>query len=83
MAQEVELVFVDAEALAATLKSKVVGEDPIGHDLAAQIRRRLALKQRGKPVGVFLFAGPPGAGKTWLGKVLAEALDLKPLTFSI
>jgi ATP-dependent Clp protease ATP-binding subunit ClpA len=83
MSQEVESVFVDAEALAATLKSKVVGEDPICDDLAAQIRRRLALKQRGKPVGVFLFAGPPGAGKTWLGKVLAEALGRRLMHFDM
>lgn len=74
LSQDVESVFVDAEALSAQLKARVVGEDRICDDLAAQIRRRLALTQRGKPVGVFLFAGPPGTGKTWLGKVLAEAL---------
>jgi len=83
LAQEVETIFVDAEALATQLKAKVVGEDRICDDLAAQIRRRLALKQRGKPVGVFLFAGPPGAGKTWLGKVLAEALGRRLLHFDM
>ena len=83
MSQEVESIFVDAEALATQLKAKVVGEDRICEDLAAQIRRRLALKQRGKPVGVFLFAGPPGAGKTWLGKVLAEALSRRLLHFDM
>ena len=83
MAQEVETVFVDAEALAASLKAKVVGQNTICDDLAAQIRRRLALKQRGKPVGVFLFAGPPGAGKTWLGKVLAEALGRRLMHFDM
>jgi ATP-dependent Clp protease ATP-binding subunit ClpE len=83
LSQEIETIFVDAEALAAQLKAKVVGEDRICDDLAAQIRRRLALKQRGKPVGVFLFAGPPGAGKTWLGKVLAEALGRRLLHFDM
>jgi ATP-dependent Clp protease ATP-binding subunit ClpA len=77
LSQEVEAIFVDAEALAAQLKAKVVGQDRICDDLAAQIRRRLALTQRGKPIGVFLFAGPAGTGKTWLGKVLAEALGRK------
>jgi len=72
-----EAVFIDAEALSQSLKSQVVGQDAICDDLAAQIRRRLALQQRGKPLGVFLFAGPPGAGKTYLGKVLAGALDRK------
>jgi ATP-dependent Clp protease ATP-binding subunit ClpE len=77
MQPQADAVFIDAEALSRTLKSQVIGQDAICDDLAAQIRRRLALQQRGKPLGVFLFAGPPGAGKTYLGKVLAAALDRK------
>src|ERR1700759_2192379 len=38
LAQEVETIFVDAEVLATKLKAKVVGEDKICDDLAAQIR---------------------------------------------
>ncbi len=83
LGQNAEAVFIDAAALAATLKSKVIGEDAICDDLAAQIRRRLALQQRGKPVGVFLFAGFPGTGKTYLGKVLAVALGRKLLHFDM
>jgi ATP-dependent Clp protease ATP-binding subunit ClpA len=77
MQPQADAVFIDAEELSQTLKARVIGQDGICDDLAAQIRRRLALQQRGKPVGVFLFAGPPGAGKTYLGKVLADALGRK------
>lgn len=81
--KEVEAVYIDAEALADTLKSRVVGQERVCDEVAAQIRRRLALEQRGKPIGVFLFAGPPGSGKTYLGKVLAGAIERKLLHFDM
>ena len=83
MSKEVDAVFIDAEALAQALKSRVVGQDRVCNELAAQIRRRLALEHRGKPIGVFLFAGPPGSGKTYLGKVLADAIGRKLLHFDM
>lgn len=67
--------IIDSEALATAVKAKVIGQDKAIDEMAKTLRRRSAMDSRGKPLGVFCLAGPPGVGKTYCAKTMAEALD--------
>jgi len=55
------------------LHSKVVGQDESITAIAKAVRRaRAGLKDPKRPIGVFIFLGPTGVGKTYLARVLAE-----------
>ena len=55
------------------LHEKVVGQDEAIHNIAKAVRRaRAGLKDPRRPIGVFMFLGPTGVGKTYLARVLAD-----------
>lgn len=57
------------------LKGSVIGQDDaIAKTVKAIQRNRVGLKDPNKPIGVFMFLGPTGVGKTLLAKKLAEYL---------
>jgi len=55
------------------LHERVVGQDEAIHNIAKAVRRaRAGLKDVRRPIGVFMFLGPTGVGKTFLARVLSE-----------
>jgi ATP-dependent Clp protease ATP-binding subunit ClpC len=55
------------------LHERVIGQDEAIHIVSKAVRRaRAGLKDPKRPIGVFMFLGPTGVGKTHLGRVLAE-----------
>ncbi len=55
------------------LHEKIVGQDEAIHSIAKAVRRaRAGLKDPRRPIGVFMFLGPTGVGKTYLARVLSE-----------
>ncbi|MDH7600283.1 MAG: AAA family ATPase, partial [Sedimentisphaerales bacterium] len=57
------------------LRKRVVGQDEAVRALSDAVRRsRAGLSDPNRPIGVFLFLGPTGVGKTELSKALADFL---------
>jgi len=61
------------KGMANELKNVVIGQDPAIEKIVKAIQRnRIGLKEPNHPIGVFMFLGPTGVGKTYLAKRLAE-----------
>ena len=61
------------KGMANNLKNVVIGQDPAIERIVKAIQRnRVGLKEPNHPIGVFMFLGPTGVGKTYLAKKLAE-----------
>ncbi|HEX8581688.1 MAG TPA: ATP-dependent chaperone ClpB [Acidimicrobiales bacterium] len=57
------------------LHQRVIGQDDAVHAVANAIRRsRAGLSDPNRPIGVFMFLGPTGVGKTELARALADFL---------
>ncbi len=61
------------KGMAAELKNVVIAQDSAIDKMVKAIQRnRVGLKDPNHPIGVFMFLGPTGVGKTYLAKKLAE-----------
>ena len=57
------------------LKEHIIGQDRAVELVCSALKRsRAGICRRNRPLGVFLFAGPTGVGKTELSKALSEQL---------
>lgn len=57
------------------LARRIVGQSEAVERIAGTIRRaRAGLREEGRPIGVFLFVGPTGVGKTLLAKEVSKWL---------
>src|SRR5579862_6701596 len=73
-AKSQKITVIDEKEFASELKTKVIGQDEVIDHIARTLKRRIAAKRPNKPLAVFCFAGAPGVGKTYLAKVMAEAI---------
>ncbi len=61
--------------MAERLKGAVIAQDEAIEKMVKAIQRnRVGLKEPNHPIGVFMFLGPTGVGKTYLAKKLAEEM---------
>jgi ATP-dependent Clp protease ATP-binding subunit ClpA len=66
------------------IKSKLFGQDTAVTDVLEKVYvAKAGLKAIDKPMGVFLFTGPTGTGKTELCKLLSENLGMKLLRYDM
>lgn len=70
---------LDVEAIRSRFRSAVIGQDEAVDGLVDRISMlKAGLTDPKRPIGVFLFAGPTGTGKTELVKTLAQFLFGSP-----
>ncbi len=64
---------VRLKGMSAELKQVVIAQDAAIEKMTkAILRNRVGLKDPNHPIGVFMFLGPTGVGKTYLAKKLAQ-----------
>ena len=69
----VETEGVRLKGMSAELKQAVIAQDAAIEKMTkAILRNRVGLKDPNHPIGVFMFLGPTGVGKTYLAKKLAQ-----------
>ena len=75
--KEIDAVIAMKKRLLEGLKARVKGQDmAVEKFVDGYIRYQIRGKVSGKPAGLYLFAGPPGTGKTYLAETFVKLKDL-------
>lgn len=78
--EKIACLVSDVKRIRSELKSKVYGQDNAVNVFVTGYFQAMMLsmldKSRRKPRATFLFAGPPGVGKTFLAETAAQTLGL-------
>ena len=70
--------------LESSIKGKLFGQDEAVDAVLEKVYvAKAGLKSINKPMGVFLFLGPTGTGKTELAKLLSENMGMKLLRYDM
>ena len=73
--------IVDIEA---RIRSKLFGQDKAVHTVLDRVYvAKSGLRAHSRPIGVFVFTGPTGTGKTELAKQLSSELHMKLLRYDM
>ena len=84
---EMSLLVEDIKRIRTELQSVVFGQDNAVNVFATGLfqARMLSMidKSRKRPRATFLFAGPPGVGKTFLAEKVAQSLELPFMRFDM
>ena len=77
---ELAKTVADTKRIQSYLLDRIYGQDDAVNAFASGYFQSLVSRamngENKKPAAIFLFAGPPGVGKTFLAETVAEALEL-------
>lgn len=76
--EKLEDIATQSSSLYETLTQKVIGQDAtVQKFVQGYVNAKLAgADRKDKPAASYLFAGPPGVGKTYLARLAAETLGI-------
>lgn len=66
------VIEIDPEVLRQKLRADVIGQDAIIEECVSSLARRVRIQRKAKPLGVYMYVGASGAGKTELAKSIAK-----------